>query len=234
MKPWQILAEAEAPDGEALVLSRRGHEFLIRAGGHDLMSSRDDLSARALAEIGCSALAEAGLPATPRVLIGGLGMGFSLAAALERLPANATVEVAELVPAVVEWNRGPLAELAGAPLDDPRTRVLVGDVAELIAAARARWDAVLLDVDNGPDALAHEQNAALYRREGLRHAHRALRPGGIYGVWSYSDQGSFARTLEAAGFAASVVPVANRGRNRGRRHFIWLGRRHPGPRSARR
>jgi spermidine synthase len=222
VRPWEILAEADAPDGTRLVLSRRAHEFLIRAGGYDLMSSRDDSSARALATIGCAAL-----PARPklRVLIGGLGMGYTLAAALERLPPDAEVEVVEFVPEVVEWNRGPLAELAGRPLDDPRARVHVGDVGARIRSLRGELDAILLDVDNGPDALAHDHNSALYGVAGLREAHRALRPGGVHAVWSFSDTGPFARALARAGFEASVHRVANRGRDRGRTHAIWLGRR---------
>ncbi|MCA9698791.1 MAG: hypothetical protein KC431_14800, partial [Myxococcales bacterium] len=145
MQPWEILDRAQAPDGQESILSRRGHEYLIRVGGWDLMSSRDDDSARALATVGCGALPRrAGL----RVLIGGLGMGYSLAAALAAVPEDAEVELAELIPAVVEWNRGPLQDLAGAPLRDPRTRVHVGDVASLIAKAPpATWDAILLDVD---------------------------------------------------------------------------------------
>jgi spermidine synthase len=160
-----------------------------------------------------------------RVLIGGLGMGYSLAAALERLPADAEVEVAELVAAVVDWNRGPLAELAGRPLDDPRVRVHVGDVAERIRSRPDEYDGIFLDVDNGPDPLAHDHNATLYARAGLREAHRALRPRGVYGVWSYSEAGDFARTLARAGFSATVERVPNRGRDRGRTHVIWLGRR---------
>jgi spermidine synthase len=220
--PWQQLAEATAPDGQPLTLSRRGHEWLIRVGGWDLMSSRDDTSARALCEIGCRGLESR---RDVRVLIGGLGMGFSVAAAVERLASDATIDVAELVPAVVEWNRGPLGELAGRPLADPRVHVHEGDVSELIDAARARWDAILLDVDNGPDALGHESNAGLYGAAGLRAAHRALRPGGVFGVWSYSDAGGFAKQLERAGFEATIERVPNRGRDRGRTHAIWLGRR---------
>jgi spermidine synthase len=220
--PWQQLAEATAPDGQPLTLSRRGHEYLIRVGGWDLMSSRDDSSARALAEFGCRGLeSRRGV----RVLIGGLGMGFSIAAAVECLSSDATIDVAELVPAVVEWNRGLLGELAGHPLADPRVHVHVGDVAALIRAAEARWDAILLDVDNGPDALAHADNAGLYGPAGLRAAHRALRPGGVVAVWSYSDAGVFAKQLERAGFEASIERVVTRGRDRGGTHAIWLGRR---------
>ncbi len=222
VRPWEILSRALAPDGSELVLSRRGDEYLIRAGGFDLMSSRDDLSARALAELGCAPLrGRAGL----RVLIGGLGMGYSLAAALAQVPDDAEVEVVELVEAVVEWNRGPLAELAGRPLDDPRARLTVADVGARIRSERGAYDAILLDVDNGPDPLAHDHNAKLYGLAGLREAHRALRPGGVYGVWSYSDAGAFARTLRRAGFEAAVERVANRGRDRGRTHAIWLGRK---------
>jgi len=224
VKPWQTLAEAEAPDGQRLVLSRRGHEFLIRAGGYDLMSSRDDTTARALATIGCAMVCSPG--AGPRrVLIGGLGMGYSLAAACEILPDDAEIEVAELVPAVIAWNRGPLAELAGRPLDDPRVRVFEGDVAARIESARAHFDAILLDVDNGPDPLAHDHNARLYGIDGLRAGHRALRRGGVHAVWSFSDAGDFATQLRRAGFEPSVERVANRGRDRGRSHAIWIGRK---------
>jgi spermidine synthase len=220
VRAWQTLARAEAPDGQPMLLRARGHEYLISVGGLDLMSSRDDSSARALATIGCRSLLDrSGL----RVLIGGLGMGYSLAAACELLPSDAHIEVAELTAAVVEWNRGPLAELAGRPLDDPRVHVHVGDVAARINDASAHYDAILLDVDNGPDPLAHQQNARLYAAAGLRAAHRALRARGVYAVWSYSDAGNFSKQLERAGFEASVERVPNRGRDRGRTHAIWLG-----------
>lgn len=230
MQPWTTLATARTPDGQAIVLTRRGHEFLIRVGGWDLMSSRDDISARALATIGCGAIERRSGPPL-RVLVGGLGMGFSVAAAIAALddrahPSGFEVEVAELAPAVVEWNRGPLADVAGRPLEDARVRVHEGDVVARIATSEpGHWDAILLDVDNGPDPLAHDDNAALYGVRGLRQAHRALRPGGVHGVWSYSDQGKFSRSLERAGFSASVHRVANRGRDRGRTHAIWIGKR---------
>ena len=222
MRPWETLAQAKAPDGEPLELRRRGHEYLIRAGGYDLMSSRDDTTARALSSLGC---AEIRGRRAPRVLIGGLGMGYTLAAACEALGPEASIEVAELVPAVVEWNRSHLAELAGRPLEDPRVSVFVGDVAKRIASVRDHFDAILLDVDNGPDALAHDHNDSLYGLGGLRAAHRALRAGGVHGVWSYSDAGSFSKVLRRAGFEARVEKVDNRGRDRGRSHAIWLGRR---------
>jgi spermidine synthase len=222
MRPWETLAEASAPDGQPLLLRRRGHEYLIVAGGYDLMSSRDDTTARALATVGCGAL---GRRSGAHVLIGGLGMGYSLAAACAELPSDAVIEVAELVPAVIEWNQGPLAELAGRPLDDPRVRIYRGDVAQRIEEAKDELDAILLDVDNGPEPLAHDHNARLYGVQGLRAAHRALRRGGVHAVWSYSDEGDFAKVLGRAGFAGSVHPVSNRGRDRGRTHAIWLGLR---------
>lgn len=222
MRPWETLAQADAPDGQRLVLTRRGHEYLIKVGGWDLMSSRDDTTARALSSLGCAAIDGR---RAPRVLIGGLGMGYTLAAACEALPEDAQIEVAELVPAVVEWNRSHLAELAGRPLEDPRVSVYQGDVAKRIAGVRDHYDAILLDVDNGPDALAHDRNEDLYGLRGLRAAHRALRAKGVHGVWSYSDAGDFAKVLRRAGFEARVERVANRGRDRGRSHAIWLGLR---------
>lgn len=222
MKPWETLRATTASDGTPLELRRRGHEYLILAGGHDLMSSEDESSSRALAELGCAHLPPAG---AARVLVGGLGMGFTLRAALDRLGPGAHVEVAELVPAVVEWNRELLGALAGEPLADPRTRVFVGDVRGRIVGAPAPWDAILLDVDNGPDSLAHATNDALYSSAGLTEAWRALRPGGVLGVWSFSDDSRFTRRLQRQGFEVDVSRVAGSTKGRGRFHVIWAARR---------
>lgn len=221
MLPWETLAQTLAPDGTTIELRRRGHELLIRAGGYDLMSSDDDESSRALARLSLDALEQ---PAR-RVLVGGLGMGFTLRAALDGVGPKAAVEVAELVPAVVEWNRGPIAPVADRPLDDPRTQIHVGDVADRIRSGADRYDAILLDVDNGPDALAHASNEALYGGRGLAQAHRALRPGGVLAVWSFSDDRGFTRRLKSAGFAARVERVPASRKGRGRTHYVWVARR---------
>ena len=221
MKPWVTLDETVAPDGEPLQLRQRGHEFLIRAGGYDLMSSDDEGSSKALAELGLAAI---GIE-TPRVLIGGLGMGYTLRAALDALGPRGHVEVAELVPAVVEWNRGPLADVAGRPLQDPRAEVFVGDVAQRIAEPPAPWHAILLDVDNGPDALAHDRNDGLYGGRGLARAFAALAPGGVLGVWSFSDDAGFTKRCRKAGFVTEVHRVSASRQGRGRHHFIWIARR---------
>ena len=221
MLAWESLARTSAPDGIELELRRRGREFLIRAGGYDLMSSDDEGSSRALAELGLRAL---GRPAR-HVLVGGLGMGYTLRAALDGVGPDATVEVAELVPAVVQWNREVLADIAGRPLEDPRTRVFEGDVRDRIRDAKATFDAILLDVDNGPDALAHEGNEAIYARAGLQQAHAALTPGGVLGVWSFSDDAAFTRRCRSAGFETRVERVPASRKGRGRHHFIWLARR---------
>jgi spermidine synthase len=188
------------------------------------MSSHDETSSRALAALGLE-----GLRKDARVLIGGLGLGYTAAEALERLSENAIVEVAELVPAVVDWSRRYVGHLAGSPLDDPRTVLLNEDVAVSLQRSRSAYDAILLDVDNGPEDLAHESNAALYTPEGLRAARRALRPGGALAVWSFSDDRAFTRRLRAAGFDTTVHRVLGSRRGRGRYHWIWVARCPGGP-----
>jgi spermidine synthase len=204
-----------------MALYQRDSEFVIRLGTLALMTSAAHGSEDALAELACSRIAgRAGV----RVLVGGLGMGFTLAAALRGLAADARVEVAELVPAVVEWNRGPLAHLAGRPLEDSRAAVWEGDVAERIRGARGAFDAILLDVDNGPDALTVESNHRLYSPTGLRANFAALRGGGVLGVWSVAPDREFTRRLTQAGFAAEEQVVRAR-RGKGGRHTLWLATR---------
>jgi spermidine synthase len=201
-------------------LSRRQDEFLIRAGGRDLMSNEDEGTARALSEIGCKHLNPEG---PSRVLVGGLGMGFSLRAALDETNSESVVEVAELVPAVAEWNRGELGELAGRPLDDPRCVLHVQDVRLLIRAADAQYDAILLDVDNGPNALAHAANNGLYGIKGLKAAWGALKKGGVLGVWSFSDDHRFTARLKKQGFTTTLHKVEGSRKGRGRYHYVWIG-----------
>jgi spermidine synthase len=225
VKPWERLAQSRAPDGNLLELRRRGHEYLILAGGYDLMSSEDESSSRALAELGCAHIRRED---AARVLVGGLGMGYTLRAALDATGTRAAVEVAELVEVVAEWNRGELGALAKHPLDDPRAELVVGDVADSIRQAKGRFDAILLDVDNGPEALAHEANSALYGRRGLKEAWAALRPGGVLGVWSFSDEPRFTARLRAQGFEVDVRRVDGSRKGRGRYHWLWIARRPRG------
>jgi spermidine synthase len=221
MKPWRIIARTRTPEGSELTLTEHPSEYLIHVDGQILMSSRMHASEDALAVLGCRA-AET-LPA-PRVLVGGLGMGFTLRAALDRLPAAATVVVAELVPAVVEWNRGPLGPLAGYPLDDPRVRLEIGDVAETLRQNPRGFDAVLIDVDNGSEALTIRANAGLYDDRGIALLAAALAPGGILAVWSADDDRRFERRLRAWGFDVRRERLGRKANAGGRRHTILVAR----------
>lgn len=222
MQPWQTLANATTPDGAPLQLVRRGDEYVIRVRGQLLMSSRQHGSEERLAAVACDRLADATAPA---VLVGGLGLGYSLRATLDRLPASARVVVAELVPAIVEWNRDVLADLAGRPLEDPRTQVVVGDVRAVIGSAHAVFEAILLDVDNGPAALTATRNEKLYALDGLRAAHRALKPGGVLVVWSAAEDPRFVKRLGEAGFDVRLEKVDARGGRGGRTHVLFVGQR---------
>ncbi|MEN8162177.1 MAG: hypothetical protein ABFS41_19055 [Myxococcota bacterium] len=219
MKPWELLGEARTPDGGLMALTRRGGEYVIHADGRNLMSSRMHGSEEALAQLGCRHL---GGRTAPRVLIGGLGMGFTLRAALDCLGEDAHIVVAELMPAVTEWNRGPLGPLAGRPLLDPRVRVEVRDVREVLAAPDAAFDAVLLDVDNGPTPVTSVDNARLYDDAGIASARAALEPGGTLAVWSARDDRAFVNRLRHAGFRVGVERVRARLRRGGPRHTIFL------------
>lgn len=223
MIPWELLDSAPVPGGgETLRLYRRGAEFSIRVDGCELMNSRVHGSEDTLAELACARLA--GRP-SPTVLIGGLGMGYTAAAALERLGAQARMVVAELVPAVIAWNRGPLAGLAGHPLEDIRVSVREIDVARILKTEQQAYDAIVLDVDNGPEGLTRTGNDWLYTRAGLTAAHAALKPSGILAVWSATPDPAFSQLLRQTGFTVEEVTARARGRKGGSRHLIWLAER---------
>jgi spermidine synthase len=218
----ELLAVSSVPGStEELRLYQRGIEFSIWIENTELMSSRVFGSEEALAELACRKIATR---KKPTILIGGLGMGFTLAAALRELGENARVVVAELLPAVVKWNRGPLADLAGRPLDDRRVEIRETDVARILKAERGAFDAVLMDVDNGPEGLTWEGNDWLYSISGLGAAFRALKPGGVLAVWSAHPDRGFTRRLRQSGFNVTEVPVRARA-GKGARHLIWLADR---------
>ncbi len=221
MIPWELLDRDETRDGAEVTLHRRGQEYVIRAGGRDLMSSRMHGSEEVLAELGCE---RARSLQRPRVLVGGLGMGFTLRATLDLLPAGATVVVSELLRAVVSWNREHLGHLAGAPLDDARVRLEVGDVMDSLRRGAGSFDVVLLDVDNGPAAFTWEGNAALYEEAGLRVAREALREGGALAVWSSFEDQQFQRRLRGCGLTVEATTVRAR-RKKGPRHTIYVAAR---------
>ena len=222
MIPWKQLGSATLPgEAQPMVLWQRDTEFVIRVGAVALMASTAHGSEEVLAELACACVAAR---EGAHVLVGGLGMGFTLAATLAHLGPTARVEVAELVPAVIEWNRGPLAHLAGRPLDDSRVTVFAGDVAARVRAGAGAFDAILLDVDNGPDAFTVAGNRWLYTPAGLAALYAALRPNGVLGVWSVAPDDAFTRRLERAGFAVEVQVVKAR-RVRGGRHTLWLAER---------
>ena len=220
MIPWSLLDTAKVPDGFGdLRLMKRGDEFSIMSGATELMNSRLSGSEKALATLVCERL---GPRPKPRLLIGGLGMGFTLRAALAGLGADAELVVAELVPAVIAWARGPMAELFGDSLTDPRVSLFEGDVGPLIRAREAAYDAILLDVDNGPGGLTRAANDGLYDTRGLAAARAALRPGGILAVWSSAPDRDFTLRLRKAGFGVDEVRVRANGKGGGARHVIWI------------
>ncbi len=219
MNPWILLDQTEVPgDGGVMKLYQRAFEFSISVKNEELMNSRMHGSEDALAELACPRVADR---KNPCVLIGGLGMGFTLGAALAHLGNTAEVVVAELVPAVVQWNRTHLADLAGRPLEDPRTTVREADVGAVIREQPATYDAILLDVDNGPDGLTHAGNDRLYTHGGLAAAKAALKPGGILAIWSAEPDKGFSKRLRGTGFKIEEITVRAR-KTKGRRHTIWL------------
>ena len=223
MIPWVHIDTAKVPGGgEDLRLMRRGSEFAIMLGASSLMNSRLSGSEEALATLTIERLQE---KIKPHILIGGLGMGFTLRAALDVLPSEGRVTVSELVPAVVAWARGPMAEIFGGSMSDPRVGIREVDVRALIRSARATYDAILLDVDNGPEGLTKTANDSLYRAAGLNSARTDLCPGGILAVWSQGPDEHFTRRLDRAGFEVEEVRVRASRSKRGARHVIWLARK---------
>lgn len=223
MIPRVLIDSALIPGGGGeLRLIRRGDDYWIMLGSNALMSTRLRGSEEALATLVCERLA--GRP-RPALLIGGLGMGFTLRAALGALGRDAEVMVSELVPAIVKWARGPMAHVHGPSLDDPRVRIIESDVGDLIAEARSSYDSILLDVDNGPDALSRDSNDRLYDLDGLHRARSALKPGGILAIWSAAADPAFTRRLGKAGFAVEEVTVRAHAGRKGAKHMIWLATR---------
>jgi spermidine synthase len=219
MTPRELLATAQIPGGDEMRLYRRGDDHMILLERTELMSTRMSGSEEALATLTAERL---GAKPKQRWLIGGYGMGFTLRKALEVLPSDAEVTVAELVPEIMEWAKGPMAELTAGGLADKRTRIHMGDVAEPIRAGG--WDAILLDVDNGPDALVRAQNQWLYEPGGLAITKAALKPGGVLAIWSAGPDSRFSKTLLQAGFRVEEQEVRGRSNGKGPHHLIWFCR----------
>jgi spermidine synthase len=221
MKPRELIATAQIPFGDELRLFRRDGDFMIVLGGNELMSSRLSGSEEALATMTCERLRD---PTSAHLLVGGYGMGFTLRAALEKLGAKARVTVAELVPEIIEWARGPMAALTAGCLDDPRVELFDRDVAMVIRGASRSYDAILLDVDNGPDALTRADNDEIYSTHGLMAAKAALKPSGVLAIWSAAPDERFARRLKHTGFQVEETMVRAGRNGKGARHVIWFAR----------
>jgi spermidine synthase len=232
VKPWETIEKAQAPDGTEMVLARRDDEWVVRYDGKVLMSSRQHGSEDALAALALDRVRQ-----RRAVLVGGLGLGFTVRAALDRLPVDAKVVVAELTPALLDWNRRLVGKLAGRPLDDPRTHVHIGDAVARIRAAKGAYDAILLDIDNGPGSMVHESNHRLYGPSGIAMCRDALRDGGCLAVWSAHHDERYLERLQRSGFDAETRIVPARGPLGGLKHIIFLAVKkdseRPGARHAR-
>jgi spermidine synthase len=220
MKPRELIGTAKVPGGDELCLFRRVDDYTIALGGNELMSSRMGGSEEALAVMTCERLRAA----APRLLIGGYGMGFTLRAALAVLEPGSRVTVAELLPEIIDWARGPMARLTAGCLDDPRVDLVASDVADAIGAAVRRYDAILLDVDNGPNGLMRPANDRIYSMRGLTSAKAALKPRGLLAIWSAAPNAVFSRRLIDAGFEVEETSVRARSNGKGPRHVIWFAR----------
>jgi spermidine synthase len=217
----KLIDKAVLPSGEELTLSEEAGYFMVRADGMPLMSNMQHHSEEHMAVVGCAGLRE---KADARVLVGGLGMGYTARAALDQLPPTGEVVVSEISPQLVAWNRGPLADLASRPLEDPRLVLAMGDLVAYLASGPEPFDAILLDVDHGPDSFTAEGNVRLYSRKGLPRLHDCLRPGGVLVIWSAYQAPAFPAALRKAGFRAETVRVRARG-TKGGRHTLYVGRR---------
>lgn len=223
MIPWKLLDRATVPgDGDELTLYSRGDEFSIRVAHVELMNSRVYAREDALSKLGCARIRDR---KKARVLIGGLGMGFALATALDNLAPDAEVVIAELVPGVVKWNREVLGHLAGDPLKDRRVTLHEGDVARAIREPQSGFDAILLDVDNGPEGLTRRSNDWLYSDTGIAAGRDGLRSAGVLGIWSAGPDRAFVRRLNRAALSVDEVEVGSRGHGRGARHTLWFATR---------
>ena len=219
MIPLELVATADVPGGAPLRLMRRGGDHMILLDRNELMSTRMSGSEEALGTMTCARLTGS----APAVLIGGYGMGFTLRAVLRALGPAARVTVAELVPAIIDWARGPMAALTAGCLDDPRVTLRLDDVGRVIG--EGGWDAILLDVDNGPDGLTRAGNDGLYATAGLARARTALRSGGVLAIWSAGPDAAFAKRLGMAGFAVEEARVSARSNGKGPKHLIWFATR---------
>lgn len=217
----ELLGTAKVPGGEELKLYSHDRDFMIVLGHNELMSTRRSGSEVALAEMTIDRLDGV---KRPSMLIGGYGMGFTLRAALAKLPKDARVTVAELVPEIIQWARGPMAEVAQGCLDDPRVELMLDDVSDVIGDSPGKYDAILLDVDNGPDGLVRSDNNRIYSKQGLHYARQALRQGGVLAVWSAEKDPAFANRLRRAGFDVDEVFVAARSNGKGPKHTIWFAK----------
>lgn len=218
----ELLGTAQVPGGAELRLFRHDRAFMIVLGSNELMSTRMNGSEIALATETIARLKDL---KAPRLLIGGYGMGFTLRAALEKLGTRAQIVVAELVPEIIEWARGPMTDVAAGCLEDPRVELVMGDVAQCIRSPSGGYDAILLDVDNGPDGLTRADNNGLYSSRGLRSAMAALRPGGLLAIWSAARDEGFTRRLKATGFEVDEITVSARTNGKGPKHVIWFARK---------
>lgn len=221
MTPRELIGIAQVPGGEPLRLFRRGGDFMIVLERNELMSTRMRGSEIALGTMTCDRLAGR---QSPHVLIGGYGIGFTLRAVLGQLGPDARVTVVELVPGIIEWARGPMADLTAGCLDDRRVNLVMGDVAGVIRAATREFDAILLDVDNGPDGLTRPANDSIYDLRGLAEAKAALRPGGVLAIWSAAPDPAFSRRLARTGFVVDEVRVRARENGKGPAHVIWFAK----------